>query len=122
MGFKPFLFELDGCQIAQRLMRSFLIILLSKAFCENARLPDIGKEHPGEKLVAKSSVKTLSEPVLPGMPRLDISGLCLLGSQPAFERLSDEFWAVVEAKKTRRSVFFDQSAQDQDDFRRRQRS
>ena len=112
MLWQPLLFELDGGQVPQGLVRAFFIVVSAERFCQNTRLGDTGKERLGEKFIAQAPVKTLAKPVLAGTARLNeqrvplvnVGGLRLLYCQPAFERVGDELRPVVGAQKLRRCV------------------
>lgn len=65
------LFELFWCQVAEGLVRSFLIILLSERLTKDLCLLDTGEERSRQKLVSETGVEALPKSILPGTARCD---------------------------------------------------
>ena len=90
---KAALRELPRGLVAQRGMRSVMVVLVPVFFAEHFRLQQAAKEFHVEKGVPEPRVETLAVGVLPRRSGLDVERRKPFGRDPLPHRLGDEFGA-----------------------------
>ena len=92
--------------------------MAAPALDDNLRLSEAVEDLPVQQLVAELGIEALTVTVLPGGPRLDISGLRADGDDPFPHRLGDELRAIVGPYMIRHTVQDEKIGQDVDDVGR----
>ena len=76
-------------------MGSFDVVMVPPSFNDDLCFTQGIEDFAVQQFNPHSPVEAFAVPVLPGLSRLNVGGLCSDSSDPVSERLSDKLWTVV---------------------------